>query len=140
MVDARAYSSSIARLRAAGLRPTRQRLALTKALFEGSNRHVTADLLHREVKADGAAISLATVYNALHQFTEAGMLREVLVEWGRSFFDTNVSDHYHFFVEETGELIDLPGEAIGLARLPEVPPGMTLSKIEITLHLTKNTT
>ena len=85
------------------LRPTRQRLALAKLLFEGEDRHVTAEQLHSEAHAANIRVSLATVYNTLHQFTEAELMREVVVESGRSYFDTNIADHYHFFDEDEGE-------------------------------------
>ena len=98
-------TSAIAdRLRAAGLRPTRQRLCLARLLFEPGDRHVTAEQLHSEANAARVEVSLATVYNTLHQFTEAGLLREVVIEPGRSYFDTNTSDHHHFFHEGDGRL------------------------------------
>src|SRR5713226_10506995 len=96
----------VERLRAVGLRPTRQRLALTRLLFAKGARHVTAEQLHGEVLASAIPVSLATVYNTLHQFTAAGLLREVVVEPGRSYFDTNNNDHQHFFCESTGMLQD----------------------------------
>src|SRR5438874_5167375 len=94
----------VERLRRAGLRPTRQRLALARLLFEGGDRHVTAEGLHGEALGGHIRVSLATVYNTLHQFTEAGLLREVVVEPGRSYFDTNIDDHHHFFSEPAGTL------------------------------------
>src|SRR3546814_13718253 len=109
----RPYSALVQRLKAAGLRPTRQRLALAKLLFEapgGCDRHMTAEQLHAEAVADNVRVSLATIYNSLHQFTEAGLLREVVVESGRSYFDTNVTDHHHFYYEGSGRLQDIPGE------------------------------
>ena len=95
------------RLRAAGLRPTRQRVALARLLFDGCNRHVTAELLHEEAQSRKVPVSLATVYNTLHQFTEAGLLREVAVEGAKTYFDTNTSNHYHFFCENSGKLMDI---------------------------------
>lgn len=92
------------RLRAAGLRPTRQRVALARLLFEAGDRHVTAELLHEEAQDRNVPVSLATVYNTLHQFTEAGLLREVAVEGAKTYFDTNTSNHYHFFCEHSGRL------------------------------------
>src|SRR5215470_7818789 len=97
------------RLRAAGLRPTRQRLELAGLLFRDGDRHLTAESLHAEAQDVGVKVSLATVYNTLHQFTEAGLLRQVVVDASRSYFDTNVGDHQHFFIEEEGRLIDIPG-------------------------------
>ncbi len=98
-MDHASASPLLPRLRACGLRPTRQRLALAQLLFADSDRHVTAEQLHGEAAAAAIRVSLATVYNTLHQFTAAGLLREVVVEPGRSYFDTNVEDHHHFFCE-----------------------------------------
>ena len=119
----------IERLRAVGLRPTRQRLALTRLLFDKGDRHVTAEQLHGEVLAAAIPVSLATVYNTLHQFTAAGLLREVVVEPGRSYFDTNIDDHHHFFSESVGSLQDIPGRGRRGQRAPAAsrrhrdPPG-----------------
>ena len=96
----RPYSGVISRLRNAGLRPTRQRIALAKLLMESNHRHVTAEELYEEAKNANVSVSLATVYNALNQFTDAGLMREVVVDSGRSYFDTNISDHHHFFHED----------------------------------------
>src|SRR5690349_22383150 len=98
----RPYAELLHRLRAAGLRPTRQRLALARLLFEKGDRHVTAEQLHGEALGAAVPVSLATVYNTLHQFIGAGLLREVVVSPGRSYFDTNVTDHHHFFYEDDG--------------------------------------
>src|SRR6202795_1491326 len=100
MGGSRPFTNALERLRTAGLRPTRQRLALARLLFEKGDRHVTAEQLHGEAQATSVQVSLATVYNTLHQFIAAGLLREVVVDPGRSYFDTNVSDHHHFFHEE----------------------------------------
>ena len=100
------------RLRAAGLRPTRQRVELVGLLFAGGDRHMTAESLHGDALAAGVKVALATVYNTLHQFTAAGLLRQVVVDAARSYFDTNTGDHQHFFVEDDGLLIDIPGEHI----------------------------
>src|SRR5260370_7462000 len=102
--------TALARLRAAGLRPTRQRLALARLLLESGDRHVTAEQLHGEALAAQIKVSLATVHNTLHQFTEAGLLREVVVEPGRSYFDSNTSDHHHFFSSSTARLQDIPAK------------------------------
>lgn len=125
----------IQRLRDAQLRPTRQRLALCRLLFDGDNRHVTAESLHTEALNSGVRIALATVYNALHQFTDAGMLREVVVEPSKSYFDTNTTLHHHFYHETTGVLEDIAGEAISLARLPEPPAGSTVSRVDVVIRL-----
>lgn len=125
-----------ARLRDAGLRPTRQRLALARLLFSGAScRHVSAEQLHAEALAAGAAVSLATVYNTLHQFTEAGLLNEVVVEQGRSYFDTNTAAHHHFYFVAEGRLEDIPADAITLARTPTPPPGGRITRVDIVLRV-----
>ncbi|HIM76747.1 MAG TPA: transcriptional repressor, partial [Rhodospirillales bacterium] len=108
----RPYKQVLDRLRGAGLRPTRQRLALAKMLLEGPDRHVTAEILHAEAQAASIRVSLATVYNTLHQFTAAGLLREIVVDSQRSYFDTNTSDHHHFFFEGSNRLDDIPGDQV----------------------------
>ena len=136
---ARPYADVLLRLKDAGLRPTRQRLALGKLLFEGGDRHVTAEQLHGEAMDQGVRVSLATVYNTLNQFTEAGLLREVVVEPARSYFDTNIDDHHHFFFEDTGGLEDIPGEAVSLVRVPEPPAGAKVARIDIVVRLRNDT-
>ena len=122
-------------LRAAGLRPTRQRVALARMLFEGGHRHVTAESLHAEVKASRMPVSLATVYNTLNQFRDAGLLREVGVAPGRSYFDTNTGHHHHFFVETDGELHDFPSDEVTIAGLPAPPEGTTLSRVDVIVRV-----
>jgi len=128
-------STALERLRAAGLRPTRQRLALARLLLENSDRHVTAEQLHGEAVAAMIRVSLATVYNTLHQFTQAGLLREVVVEPGRSYFDTNTTDHHHFFWEATGRLQDIPGQDVVVSGLPLPPPGTEICSVEIIVRV-----
>ncbi len=123
------------RLRLAGLRPTRQRLVLSRLLFGSGDRHVSAEMLHAEVLAAGEHVSLATVYNALHQFTLSGLLRELAVDGSKAYFDTNTSNHNHFFVETNGELLDIPGDAIRVDGLPEPPAGMQISHIDVVVRL-----
>lgn len=123
-----------AQLRRAGLRPTRQRVDLGRILFAQGDRHVSAEDLHAEAEAAGVRVSLATVYNSLHQFTGAGLLREVAIDGTRTYFDTNVSDHHHFFVEGEGRLIDLVGE-IGIDSLPQPPPGMEITSVEVVIRV-----
>lgn len=135
MAKERSYSGLIARLKAAGLRPTRQRLALGRLLFEGGDRHVTAEQLHGEAQAAEVGVSVATVYNSLHQFTKAGLLREVVVEPGRSYFDTNVDDHHHFFFEGSGDLQDIPGERLGLTELPDPPEGTRIARVDVVIRV-----
>lgn len=121
-------------LRHAGLRPTRQRVELGRVLFARGPRHISAEDLHAEAQAAGVRVSLATVYNALHQFTEAGLLREVAIDGTRTYFDTNVSDHHHFFVEGEGTLIDM-GEGVEFDTLPEPPEGMEITAVEVVVRV-----
>ena len=123
------------RLRQSGLRPTRQRVELASLLFQDCNRHVTAESLHGEVSKAGVKVSLATVYNTLHQFTQAGLLRQVIVDASRSYFDTNTGDHQHFFLEKEGMLIDIPGEAISVAGVPTPPAGLTIDRVDVVVRV-----
>jgi Fur family iron response transcriptional regulator len=125
----------VERLRTAGLRPTRQRVLLAELLFSKGDRHVSAEMLHSEVIAVGEQVSLATVYNTLHQFTGAGLLRELAIDGSKAFFDTNVSNHNHFFIEDRGELIDIEGESIRVDGLPEPPQGMRIAHIDVVVRL-----
>jgi Fur family iron response transcriptional regulator len=135
MANDRPYSSIIEQLKAAGLRPTRQRLALAKLLFDQGNRHLTAEMLHSEAGAAKVRVSLATVYNTLHQFTAAGLLREVVVEAGRSYFDTNVEEHHHFYFEDTCGLEDIPGDEIRVADLPAPPEGTRVARVDVIVRV-----
>ncbi|RMD60489.1 MAG: transcriptional repressor [Alphaproteobacteria bacterium] len=137
MSSTRPYASLIERLKAAGLRPTRQRLALARLLFERGDRHLTAEQLHTEAAAAAVPVSLATVYNTLHQFTAAGLLREVVVEPGRSYFDTNVDDHHHFFFEDDGQLEDIPGDSVFLDNLPQAPDGTEISRVDVIIRVAR---
>ncbi|MDR3440439.1 iron response transcriptional regulator IrrA [Telmatospirillum sp.] len=131
----RPFSHALDRLRAAGLRPTRQRLALAKLLFDSCDRHVSAEQLHGEAVAHNIRVSLATVYNTLHQFTTAGMLREIVVDAGRSYFDTNTSDHHHFFYEESGRLEDIPGHLVSVSKVPEAPDGTSIRRVDVIVRV-----
>ena len=135
--EPRPFTPIVQRLRAAGLRPTSQRLYLARLLFEQGDRHVTAEQLHSEAQAARIPVSLATVYNTLHQFTEAGMLRELVIESGRSYFDTNVTNHHHFFFEETGALVDIPGENLALVSMPTPPEGAKVSRVDVVVRVTR---
>ncbi|HKY17703.1 MAG TPA: Fur family transcriptional regulator [Rhizomicrobium sp.] len=128
-------AQTMERLRHAGLRPTRQRVELASLLFQDCDRHVTAESLHDEVTEAGVKVSLATVYNTLHQFTQAGLLRQVIVDAARSYFDTNTGDHQHFFLEKEGVLIDIPGEAISVAGVPNPPPGLTVERVDVVVRV-----
>ncbi|MCC0030846.1 MAG: transcriptional repressor [Brucellaceae bacterium] len=123
------------RLRVAGLRPTRQRVALANTIFRNGDRHLTAENLHEEVTASGFNVSLATVYNTLHQFTSAGLLRMIAVEGSKSYFDTNTSDHHHFFVEGENRIIDIPDGPVQVGRLPEPPEGMEIAHVDVIVRL-----
>src|SRR5215470_16452216 len=138
MTAPRPFATAIELLRAAHLRPTRQRLALARLLFESGDRHVTAEQLHGEAQAAKIRLSLATVYNTLHQFTAHGLLREVVVEQGRSYFDTNITDHHHFFIEAQGRLEDIPGEQVALSRLPAPPTGTRISRVDVIVRIAAN--
>ena len=138
MSNIRPYSAALERLRSAALRPTRQRMALTRLLFDGDDRHVTAEALHKEARAANVRVSLATVYNTLHQFTAAGLLREVVVDATRSYFDTNTGHHHHFYCEDTAMLADIPGEELKVAKLPHPPPGTTVTEVDIVIRVRKN--
>ena len=124
-----------ARVRDAGLRPTRQRLALASLLFASGDRHVSAEELHEEALKAGVQVSLATVYNTLHQFTEAGMLRILPVEGSKTYFDTNTSEHHHFFYEGEDLLVDIPEGNMTVANLPEPPEGMEIVHVDILVRL-----
>jgi Fur family transcriptional regulator, iron response regulator len=125
------------KLRQAGLRPTRQRCSLATLLFGQGDRHVSAEALHEEAVASGVRISLATIYNTLHQFQEAGLLRELAIDGQRSYFDTNTSNHNHFYFEGQGRLIDIPGDTVRVDGVPEAPPGMRISHIDVVVRLVK---
>jgi Fur family iron response transcriptional regulator len=135
MTGSRPFAPLVERLKQAGLRPTRQRLALAKLLFDRGNRHVTAEQLHAEAQRANVRVSLATVYNTLHQFTGQGLLREVVVEAGRSYFDTNTGEHHHFYFQATGELQDVAGSAVEVARLPEPPTGQRMERVDVVIRL-----
>ncbi len=125
----------ISKLRTAGLRPTRQRIALAELLFAGGGRHVTAEALHAEAVAADVAVSLATVYNTLNQFSDAGLLREVAVQGHKSYFDTNVSSHHHFYIESEERLVDIPHDTLEVINLPEIPEGMKIGQVDVIVRL-----
>lgn len=131
----RPYSNVLERLRAAGLRPTRQRIALAKLLFDGCDRHVSAEELHSEAMAANVRVSLATVYNTLHQFTDAALLREIVVGTGRSYFDTNTSTHHHFFYERSGHLEDIAAEDVQVSRIPDAPNGLPVRRVDVIVRV-----
>jgi Fur family transcriptional regulator, iron response regulator len=122
-------------LRDAGLRPTQQRLALAELLFGKGDRHICAEGLHAEALAASVPVSLATVYNTLNQFKAAGLLRELAIEGDRSYFDTNTSNHFHFFDTQTEELSDLDADGVSVTGLPPVPVGKAIDRIDVIVRL-----
>jgi Fur family transcriptional regulator, iron response regulator len=137
MLVKRPYTDAIDRLKEAGLRPTRQRLALVRLLLDAGDRHVTAEQLHAEADKAGIHVALATVYNTLNQFTSAGLLREVVVDSGRSYFDTNVTDHHHFFFEDSGSLQDIPGDQVRVSEVPSAPEGTQVRRVDVIVRVAK---
>ena len=122
-------------LKTAGLRPTRQRLLLGGLLFNHGDRHATAEMLHAEAVASGERVSVATVYNTLHQFCEAGLLRELAIEGTKAYFDTNTSNHSHFYIETENRLMDIDSDTVSVAGLPEPPEGTIISHIDVVVRL-----
>jgi len=113
-------------------------LALARLLFDGGDRHVTAEILHGESLSHGISVSLATVYNTLNQFTAAGLLREIVVDGDRSHFDTNISNHHHFYHTDTGRLEDINGEDVVMERLPVAPDGMEIERVDVIVRVSPN--
>lgn len=134
-VDAQQRVSVRAMLRDSGLRPTRQRVALGEILYARGHRHVSAEQLHEEAVAARVPVSLATVYNTLHQFTGAGLLREVAIDGTKTYFDTNVGDHHHFFVEGENAVYDIPGSGVGITQIPEAPEGMEIVRVDVVVRV-----
>lgn len=125
-------------LNGAGLRPTRQRLALAELLVgDGLNRHVTAEGLFDAAHKAGASVSLATIYNTLRTFTDAGLLAEITVDATRSYFDTRTDEHAHFYWEDSGELTDAPRDAVAFSKLPEAPADAEISRIDVVVRVRK---
>jgi Fur family iron response transcriptional regulator len=122
-------------LRHVGLRPTRQRMALGWILFAKGDRHLTAEMLYEEASNAKVPVSLATVYNTLHQFTDVGLLRQVAVDGSKTYFDTNVSDHHHFFVEDENELVDIPKADVIVGNTPAAPEGYEIARVDVVVRL-----
>lgn len=122
----------------AGLRPTRQRLALAELLIgDGRHRHVTAESLFDSAKANGDAVSLATVYNTLRAFCDAGVLQEITVDGSKSYFDTNTHDHPHFYWEDEARVTDAPSDQLVIQRLPDAPDGAEIASVDVVIRLRK---
>ena len=127
-------------LTSGGLRPTRQRLALAKVLIgDGRDRHVTAESLYDAVQSQESSVSLATVYNTLKAFCDAGLMQEITVDGSKSYFDTKTHDHPHFFWEDEGKLTDAAADQLDIAELPEVPDGMQITKVDVVIRLRRKT-
>lgn len=126
-------------LSGAGLRPTRQRMALAGLLVgDGRDRHVTAESLFEAAAGTGEKVSLATVYNTLKAFCEAGLLREITVDGSKSYFDTNMSDHPHFYWEDDNRLSDAPAEQLEIARVPDAPEGAEIASVDVVIRLRRS--
>jgi len=136
MTDTRAIERGTDWLTKGGLRPTRQRVALASILVgDGGHRHVTADSLHAAAKKSGEPVSLATVYNTLKAFCDAGLVQEVTVHGSKSYFDTNTHDHPHFYWEEDERLVDAPAEELDIRRLPQAPDGAEVASVDVVIRL-----
>lgn len=123
------------RLKDAGLRPTKQRMQLAALLWSKGCRHITAEGLHRESIDAGIKVSLATIYNTLHQFTSHCLLREVVVDRGCSYFDTNIHPHHHFLNMDTGELEDIPHNMVEVTNVPKPPKGMEVNTVDVIIRV-----
>ena len=123
------------KLRGVGLRPTRQRMALGWILFAKGDRHVTAEMLYEEATHAKVPVSLATVYNTLHQFTEVGLLRQVAIDGSKAYFDTNNSEHHHFFIEDQNDLMDIPTSDVVVGKAPVAPEGYEIARIDVVVRL-----
>ncbi len=123
------------KLREVGLRPTRQRMALGWILFAKGDRHMTAEMLYEEASNAKMPVSLATVYNTLHQFTEVGLLRQVAVDGSKAYFDTNNTEHHHFFIEDRNDLLDIPAADVVVGKAPVPPEGYEIARIDVVVRL-----
>ena len=126
-------------LAGAGLRPTRQRVALAGLLVgDGRDRHVTAESLLEAAARTAEKVSLATVYNTLRAFCDAGLLREITVDGSKSYFDTNMSDHPHFYWEDDNRLSDAPADQLVIARVPNAPEGAEIASVDVVIRLRRS--
>ena len=122
-------------LQEAGLRPTHQRVYIADILFSSGDRHVSAEEILFEIRKRGLSVSLATIYNNLNSFTEVGIIREILTDGSRKYYDTNTSDHHHFFIEESFEIIDIPADDLGIDSEPKPPPGYEVAGVDVVVRL-----
>ena len=138
LVDTAIVKQETTWLTDAGLRPTRQRLALANLLVgDGQHRHVTAETLYSAVKESDESVSLATIYNTLKVFSDAGLIREILVDGSKSYFDTRIDDHPHFYWEDESKLTDAPKDQLEISSLPKAPSGTKVSKVDVVIRLRK---
>jgi Fur family iron response transcriptional regulator len=135
LITKRAEEDLTLKLRHAGLRATRQRVALATLLFRGGGRHVTPEVLHQEATGEGTVVSLATVYNTLHQFADAGLLRQGTADADHSYFDTNTAPHQHFYIADERLLIDIPGADINVTGVPALPAGTNLDRVDVIVRV-----
>jgi Fur family iron response transcriptional regulator len=122
-------------LQAAGLRPTRQRMELGWLLFGKGARHLTAEMLYEEATLAKVPVSLATVYNTLNQLTDAGLLRQVSIDGAKTYFDTNITEHHHYYLENSHELVDIPDTHLALSKMPDLPEGYEIAHIDLVVRL-----
>lgn len=123
-------------LRKAKLRPTRQRIALAELMFSKGDRHLSAETLFEEAQSAGVAVSLATIYNTLHQFTDSGLLRAISVDSSKTYFDTNTGNHHHFYLEGSNEVIDMPDDSfLKVENLPQPPEGMEICSVDVVVRV-----
>ena len=134
-LDSPKLASFAEQLRLAGLRPTRQRIAIAALLLDGRHRHVTADSLNEEITAAGLRVSSGTVYNTLNQFTDAGLLRRVIIHSEYSLFDTNTDRHHHFYDASNNQLVDIPNNDLILSKLPQAPDGHEIKAVDVVIHI-----
>ena len=127
------------KLRSVKLRPTRARIALAHMLFAQGNRHVSAEMLFEEANRAKVSVSLATVYNTLHEFTKVGFFRQVAVNSSKSYFDTNNSEHFHYYLEDRHELMDIPPTDVAVGKVPVPPEGYEIARVDVVVRLRRKT-
>ena len=128
------YNKAINTLKKSNIRPTKQRIILAKLLFEKGRRHVSAEDLYDEVKNDDRRISLATIYNTLKQFSQIGLIREIVVDQNKSLYCTNNESHYHLYIEDEGKIIDIPTKNIDL-NIPSIPACLSLHNVDVIVRI-----
>jgi Fur family iron response transcriptional regulator len=128
-------SETKAKLRSVGLRPTRTRVALAYMLFAQGNRHVSAEMLFEEANRAKVSVALATVYNTLHEFTKVGFLRQVAIDSSKSYFDTNNTEHHHYYLEDRHELMDIPPSDVAVGEIPAPPAGYEIARVDVVVRL-----